>query len=43
LEVQIYTFLDMCLMEYGSQGHKPSAIHPEKQACALYKKLCELQ
>jgi hypothetical protein len=30
-------------MEKGSQGHKPSAIRPEKHACALYKKLCELQ
>jgi hypothetical protein len=33
----------MRLMDLGSQGHKPSAILPEKHACALYKKLGELQ
>jgi len=38
----MYTFLTMRLMVYGSQGHKPSVILPEKHACASQKKQGEL-
>jgi hypothetical protein len=38
----MYPFLAMRLMVLGSQGHKPSAIPPEKHNCASDKKLGEL-
>jgi len=28
-------------MQLGGQGHNPSSILPEKNACVLYRKLCE--
>jgi len=39
----MYPFLAMSLMGYGSQGHNPLTILPEKHAIALYKKVGELQ
>ena len=41
LEVMLYPFLALRLMVFGGQDHKPSAILPEKNACALYRKLAK--
>jgi hypothetical protein len=41
LEVLLYPYLALRLMGLGGPDRKPSAILPEKNVCALYRKLAK--